>query len=259
MRSLHTVASTHDQSWSWLCAPCVALSSTTGAWLSLCHDLSLTLLPSCLPSLFAVLLPALLAALRRCGTMKALTPAQLTYHAGLPVYLATPSCRSVSNHVGCLVIAYHHASVTSDFRTSPWNRKLVAAPRRIEFVCLRTDLSPPVAPHPASRRRSYLWLRSLWHTPTRTFTVLIWRLHGRTIPACAGMTDRVDEPGEGLRPFSFSRGVRQIMKHSVMKSFSLLPPADQRDTADDHHGADDDAQRYPFDVAQEQRGEDERK
>ena len=37
--------------------------------------------------------------------MKALTPAPLTYDAGLPVYLATPSCRSVSNHVGCLDIA----------------------------------------------------------------------------------------------------------------------------------------------------------
>ena len=51
--------------------------------------------------------------------MKALTPAPLTYGAGLPAYFATPSCRSVSNHVGCLVIAYHHASVTSVFRTSP--------------------------------------------------------------------------------------------------------------------------------------------
>jgi|GEM_PF-95839 len=41
----------------------------------------------------------------RCGTMKALTPAPLTYGAGLPAYLATPSCRSASNHVSCLVIA----------------------------------------------------------------------------------------------------------------------------------------------------------
>jgi hypothetical protein len=38
---------------------------------------------------------------RRFGTMKALTPAPLTTHsAGLPAYLTTPSCRSVSNHVG---------------------------------------------------------------------------------------------------------------------------------------------------------------
>ena len=119
----------------------------------------------------------------RCGTMKALTPARLTHQAGLPAYLATPSCRSVSNHVDCLDIAYHHASVPSEFRTSPWNRRLVAAPRRIEFVTLRTDTLPRVALHLASQRRSYLWLRSLWHTPTRTFTVLMWRPHGRTIPA----------------------------------------------------------------------------
>jgi len=92
--------------------------------------------------------------------MKALTPTPLTYGAGLPVYFATPSCRSISNHVNCLVIAFHHASVTSEFRTSPWYRRLVAALRRIEFVILRTDTSPPVAPHPASRRRSYLRLRS---------------------------------------------------------------------------------------------------
>ena len=160
MRSFHTVASTHVQSPARVSAPCVALAGTTDAWLSLCHDLSLTLPPSCLPSLGAALLSALLAAPRRCGTMKALTPAPLTYGAGLPAYLATPSCRSVSNHVGCLVIALHHASVSSEFRTSPWNRRLVAALRRIEFVILRTDSSPPVALHPASRRRSYLRLRS---------------------------------------------------------------------------------------------------
>ena len=112
----------------------------------------------------------------------------LTYGADLPAYFATPSCRSISNHVNCLVIAFHHASVTSDFRTSPWYRRLAAALRRIEFAILRTDTSPLVALHPAPRRRSYLRLRSLWLSPTRTFTVLMWRPHGRTIPASAGMT-----------------------------------------------------------------------
>ena len=116
----------------------------------------------------------------RCGTMKVLTPAPFTYDAGLPTYFATPSCRSVSNHVDCPVIAYHHASVTRGFRTSPCMSRLVAVPRRIEFVILRTDCSPPVALHLASRRRSYLRLRSLWLPPTRTFTVLMWRPHGRT-------------------------------------------------------------------------------
>ena len=160
MRSLHTVASTHVHSPARVCAPCLALSGTTGATLSLCHDLSLTLLPSCLPSLGAVLLSALLAAPRRCGTMKALTPAPLTCGAGLPAYFATPSCRSVSNHVSCRIIAYHHASVTRAFWASPWYRRLAADLRRIEFVILRTNSSPPVAPHLASRRRSYLRLRS---------------------------------------------------------------------------------------------------
>ena len=96
----------------------------------------------------------------RNGTMETLTPARLTCRAGLPAYLATPSCRSVSTHVSRLVVASHHASVTSDFRASPWNRRLAAALRRIEFVHLRTNSSPPVALHVASGRRSYLRLRS---------------------------------------------------------------------------------------------------
>jgi hypothetical protein len=136
------------------------------------------------------LLSALLATLRRCGTMKALTAAPLTYGAALPAYCATPSRRSASNHVNCRIIAYHHASVTRGFRTSPWHRRLAAALRRIEFVILRTNGSPPVALHPASRRRSYLRLRSLWLSPTRTSTVLMQRPHGRTMPAYAGMTSQ---------------------------------------------------------------------
>src|SRR5439155_13643168 len=40
-------------------------------------------------------------AFRRFGTMETLTPAPLTtLSAGLPAYCTTPSCRSVSNHVG---------------------------------------------------------------------------------------------------------------------------------------------------------------
>src|SRR3970282_113174 len=67
MRSLHTVASTHLHFPAWVSAPCVALAGTPGAWLSLCLGVSLTTLPSCLPSLGAALLSALLAAHCRCG------------------------------------------------------------------------------------------------------------------------------------------------------------------------------------------------
>ena len=141
-------------------AACLALAGTIDARFSLCSALTLPHPPSCLPSLGAVLLSALLAAARRCGTMKALTPAPLTHGPGLPTYFATPSCRSVSNHVDCRIIAFHHASVTREFRTSPCMSRLVAVPRRIEFVILRTDSSPQVALHLASRRRSYLRLRS---------------------------------------------------------------------------------------------------
>jgi hypothetical protein len=121
MRSLHSEAFTHDQSRPRVSAPCVVLSDTGGAWLSLCLFLCGTHVSTFLPPVprrsFAFCASR---SFRRCGTMKALTPTPLTTHsAGLPAYLTTPSCRSVSNHVGCLIIAYHHASVTSEFRTSP--------------------------------------------------------------------------------------------------------------------------------------------
>ena len=41
------------------------------------------------------------------------------------------------------------------FRASPFVRGLAVTQRRIVFVILRTGHSPPVALHPASRRRSY--------------------------------------------------------------------------------------------------------
>ncbi len=43
---------------------------------------------------------------------------------------------------------------------SPYASWLAAASGRIAFVILRTDSSPPVALHPASRRRSYLRLQA---------------------------------------------------------------------------------------------------
>ena len=51
-------------------------------------------------------------------------------------------------------------SVHGEFQASPPPSGLATTPRRNGFVILRTDSSPPVALHPASRRRSYLRLRS---------------------------------------------------------------------------------------------------
>src|SRR5262249_6342522 len=129
MRSFHTEASTHVQSRPRVFAPCVALSGTAGAWLSLCLVVELTPPPSCLPSLGAALLSALLAALaaslirRLCLLRRSPLPAQVSPLPALHL-LVVPSPTTW----GCPVIAYHHPSVTSDFRTSPYMSRLVAAP-----------------------------------------------------------------------------------------------------------------------------------
>jgi hypothetical protein len=99
MRSLHPVASTHDPHGSFASAPCLTLPGTDSA--RICSQRgshASTFLPPVPRRSFALCASR---GFHRCGTMKALTPAPLTTHsAGLPAYLATPSRRSVSNHVG---------------------------------------------------------------------------------------------------------------------------------------------------------------
>jgi len=183
MRSFHTLASTHVQSRPWACVPCVALAGTTGASLSLCPSVSHA-------STFLPPVP------RRCFTFSASCDssplryhegsdsAPLTYGADLPAYF-------LSFHLQPRELPGHRfpprqrdqrfsdfALVSQARRSSPPNR----------VVILRTETSPLVALHPASQRRSFLRLRSLWLFPTRTFNMLMWRPHGRTIPAFAGMT-----------------------------------------------------------------------
>ncbi len=52
---------------------------------------------------------------------------------------------------------------------SPFPSWLATTPGRIAFVILRTDGSPPVALHPASRRRSYLRLQAGERMPEEDF------------------------------------------------------------------------------------------
>jgi hypothetical protein len=99
MRSLHCEACTHNRFRSFVSAPCLTLAGTTGAALcSHCGSHASTSLSPFPRHDFAF------RAFRgspRFGTMETLTPAPLTTHsAGLPAYCASPSCRSVSNHVG---------------------------------------------------------------------------------------------------------------------------------------------------------------
>ena len=103
MRSFHTEASTHDRLRPLVSAPCLTLTGTAGA--TLCSrrgSHASTFLPPFPQRDFAF---RAFSGSPRNGTMETLTPAQLTHRAGLPAYLTTPPCRSVSNHVGCLSIA----------------------------------------------------------------------------------------------------------------------------------------------------------
>ncbi len=119
------------------------------------------------------------------ATMNALTPApgsDCLTGAGIPVCFAVPSVHSASNHPlpsRCVIWGFVSSGLPSKATrgltschlrdhaswASPFPSRLATATGRIEFAAadlrqpiLRTGRSPPVAPHPASRRRSYLRL-----------------------------------------------------------------------------------------------------
>ncbi len=95
------------------------------------------------------------------GTIGTLTPANVHFAGRSPrLPRATfpsfrPQPRGTPHHR-----FVRHRSVMRYFQASPRGRGLAAIRRRIRFVILRTDSSLPVTLHPASRRRSYLPLRS---------------------------------------------------------------------------------------------------
>ncbi len=87
---------------------------------------------------------------------------------------------------------------------SPFPSRLATTTGRIEFVILRTDRSPPVALHPASRRRSYFQLQCPDQTSVETRIPLTKLTHRRTrmlAPPCmtngdGGLT-RLGRLGDG--------------------------------------------------------------
>ena len=95
------------------------------------------------------------------GLMKALTPDALTHsprslrllRLAVPTFRPQPRGLSLGRFLSRL-------SAKGSFQASPPMSRLATAPRRNRFVILRTAGSPPVALHPASRRRSYLQLWS---------------------------------------------------------------------------------------------------
>ena len=121
------------------------------------------------------------------ATMGALTPARRLFvslsgtmnsawtRAGLSASCAWPSDRSASNHPVGPVIAFTHypsASRASGSLRSGLRLSLAGSPRdkaESSSLALRTGRSPPVAPHPASRRRSYVRLQAGECVPEEDF------------------------------------------------------------------------------------------
>jgi hypothetical protein len=86
---------------------------------------------------------------------------------------------------------------------SPPYSRLATTTGRIEFVILRTGRSPPVAPHPASRRRSYVRLRSSNLTSIGTSTLLSQSTCKRAVMPSAYR--RCARRGDGCRGASLRR------------------------------------------------------
>ena len=121
------------------------------------------------------------------ATMGALTPARRLFvslsgtmnsawtRAGLSASCAWPSNHSASNHPVGPVIALSHypsASRASGSLRSGLRLTLGGSPRdkaESSSLALRTGRSPPVALHPASRRRSYVQLQAGECVPEEDF------------------------------------------------------------------------------------------
>ena len=103
--------------------------------------------------------------------------------AGLPAYLATSSRRSASNHVVHPGIALHAiTSVPGEFRCFAMNEQArrYTPPNRVRHPADRQFASSCSPPRLAATQLPST--TGPWLTLTQTFTVQMWRLHGRTHP-----------------------------------------------------------------------------
>src|SRR4051812_38029804 len=95
--------------------------------------------------------------------------------AGLSASCARPSDHSASNHpVGPAIALTHYpsASRAPGSLRSGLRLRLAGSPHdkaESSSLSLRTGRSPPVAPHPASRRRSYVQLQAGECVPEEDF------------------------------------------------------------------------------------------
>ena len=179
MRSFHTEASTHDQSRPCVSAPCLALAGTTGATLCSRYGPHASTFLSPFPQSGFASRPS--RGSRRFGTMETLTsyaPHLRRRSPRLPrhTFLSfRPQPRGLPEHR----FVHHPQRVQrlSDFamneqarRSAPPNRVRSPTDRQFTSGCSPPRLTTTQLPSATE----------LWHTPARTFTVLMWRPHGRT-------------------------------------------------------------------------------
>ena len=86
--------------------------------------------------------------------------------------LPTPPSPTTPQALDADFIRYPSSRRVSHSRGSRLHLSLAGSPTltgRIKFVILRMDRSPPVAPHPVLRRRSYSWLQAGERIPEEDF------------------------------------------------------------------------------------------
>ena len=131
------------------------------------------------------------------GATKALTPAVITSTTGLPAYLAHTSQRSASNMwMARISLCTPIPAYPMLFRLRPL---LASSP-----PCCAESSSHPVAPHPASLRRSFLQLRGL-------------ALPRHGLPPCC-VCALTGAPGAGLRPTPTHDPARLPREHFQLNS-----------------------------------------
>ena len=192
MRSLHTTASVHAHFASTSLFR-LALPDT----LKSCSCLSLVVFTHHLP---APLRSASVTTLHRYyegSDFLPFSPGRISpiHSPELPTVLLPNTCRSrvtafsrslsvTRSRAGPFPVCAHHVW------TSPLDGRLVRSTGRIGFLSCGPVVSPPVAPHPVSPRRSYGRLWSMNVQPRGTFTLLFGRALGRTIRRCGGTFSR---------------------------------------------------------------------
>ena len=180
MRSLHSEASTHDRYGPFVSAPCLTLTGTSGATLcSRCGSHASTFLPPFPRRDFAFRAFSGSPPQRYYGDSDSCTAHLPCRSPRLPRHTFLSFRLQPRELPGHRLTPRQRDQRFSDFalseqarRSSPPNRVRSPTDRQFASGCSPRRFEPTQLPSATE----------LWHTPARTFTVLMWRHHGRTHP-----------------------------------------------------------------------------